>query len=68
MKRILRFNSEEADANIARLRAHISETLDKLEHIDDVTVEWYEYLKNKYGAAYPRRTVIRSFDNIRQPT
>ncbi len=64
MKRILRFNSEEADANIARLRAHISETLDKLEHIDDVTVEWYEYLKNKYGAAYPRRTVIRSFDNI----
>ena len=64
MKRILRFNSDEADKNINALRARISETLDKLEHIDDVTVEWYEYLKNKYGSAYPRRTVIRSFDNI----
>ncbi len=64
MKRILRFNSDEADKHIANLRAHISETLDKLEHIDDVTIEWYEYLKKKYGAAYPRRTVIRSFDNI----
>lgn len=64
MKRILRFNSDDADKSIQALRARISETLDKLEHIDDVTVEWYEYLKKKYGEAYPRRTVIRSFDNI----
>lgn len=64
MKRILRFNSDDADKAISALRTRISETLDKLEHIDDVTVEWYEYLKKKYGEAYPRRTVIRSFDNI----
>lgn len=64
MKRILRFNSDDADRAISALRARISDTLDKLEHIDDVTVEWYEYLKKKYGAAYPRHTVIRSFDNI----
>ena len=68
MKRILRFNSDEADAAIAALQKRISDNLDRLEHIDDVTVEWYEYLKKKYGAAYPRRTAIRSFDNIQAAT
>lgn len=64
MKRILRFNSDDADRAIAALQARIESTLDKLGRLDDVTVEWYEYLKEKYGAAYPRRTQLRSFDNI----
>ena len=64
MKRIMRFNSDDANAAIAALQARISDTLDKLDHIDDVTIQWYEHLKQKYGAAYPRRTAIRSFDSI----
>lgn len=64
MKRILRFNSDEANEAIAALQKRISDNLDRLEHIDNVTVEWYEYLKKKYGDAYPRRTLIRGFDNI----
>lgn len=68
MKRILRFNSDEAEKLLHDLRGRISRTLDRLEHIDDVTVEWYTYLKEKYGAAYPRRTAIRSFDNIQAAT
>lgn len=68
MKRILRFNSDEAEQNLLDLRTKISRTLDRLEHIDDVTIEWYTYLKEKYGASYPRRTAIRSFDNIQAAT
>lgn len=68
MKRILRFNSDEADRAIANLKARIETTLDKLNHIDRVTIEWYEYLKNKYGDAYPRRTQIRSFEVIQAAT
>lgn len=68
MKRILRFNSDEADRAIANLKARIETTLDKLNHIDRVTIEWYEYLKNKYGEAYPRRTQIRSFEVIQAAT
>jgi len=64
MKRILRFNSDDANAAIAALQTKIAEIMDKLEHIDNVTIGWYEYLKNKYGAAYPRRTQLRSFDSI----
>ncbi len=68
MKRILRFNSEEADRAIEALEKRIADTLNRLDHIDDVTVEWFEYLKKKYGAAYPRRTQIRGFDNIQAAT
>ncbi len=68
MKRILRFNSDDANAAIAALQGRIADTLDKLDHIDNVTIEWYEYLKKKYGAAYPRRTQLRSFDSIQAAT
>ena len=64
MKRILRFNSDEAETAINNLKGRIADTLDRLNRLDEVTIEWYEYLKKKYGAAYPRRTQIRSFDNI----
>ena len=30
----------------------------------DITCEWYEHLKNKYGAEHPRQTEIRNFDTI----
>ena len=30
----------------------------------DVTINWFEYLKTKYGKAHPRRTEIRNFDTI----
>ncbi len=64
MGRILKFNSQQADENIAAYKAKIADLTEKLSHIVEVTIKWYESLKEKYGAAYPRRTVIRSFDNI----
>lgn len=64
MKRILRFNSDAADAAMAALRARIDDTLWKLGHINAVAVEWYTSLKQKYGAAFPRRTAIRGFASV----
>lgn len=64
MKRILKFNSDEADRQIALYNERIEDILDKLAHMTDVTIEWFEGLKAKYGHKYPRRTVIRGFDNI----
>lgn len=64
MKRILRFNADEADEAIRSLQGRIADTLDKLDHITDHTIVWYEHLKEKYGSRYPRRSVIRNFDNI----
>ena len=68
MKRILKFNSDDADKSLMALRKRIADTLDKLDHIDDETIRWYEYLKKTYGHNYPRRTAIRGFASIEAAT
>ena len=62
MARILKFNKEKADENIARIKEEIEEIDFKLAHIVNYTIDWYEMLKNKYGENYPRRTELRNFD------
>ena len=68
MGRILKFNSDKANAYIESLKSRIGEIDRKLSCMVDVTIEWYSRLKEKYGAAHPRRTVIRNFDNIEAAT
>lgn len=64
MARILKFNKDKADENIARIKEEIEDINDKLAHIIDYTINWYEMLKEKYGKNYPRRTELRNFDTI----
>jgi topoisomerase-4 subunit A len=64
MGRILKFNSDKADEQIAKYKAEIEEIDYNLEHIVDYTISWFIMLKEKYGSAYPRKTEIRSFDTI----
>ena len=64
MARILKFNSDKARDAIAAMKDDIADTDHKLHNLTDYTVDWFRYLEKKYGAAYPRRTEIRSFDVI----
>lgn len=64
MKRILRFNADEAERIISDMRDRIARIQHHLDNITAYTVEWFRNLKAKYGEAFPRRTVIRNFDNI----
>ncbi len=64
MARILKFNKDKADENIARLKSDINEIENHLAHITEYTIEWYRRIKEKYGKDYPRRTEIRNFDTI----
>ena len=64
MKRIFKFNSDDADRRIASLRADIDQARYHLAHIIDYAIDWYTRIKEKYGEHYPRRTVVRGFDNI----
>lgn len=64
MGRILKFNSDRADEYIASLKDKISAINENLEHLVEYAIRWYENLKKKYGAAHPRRTIVRNFDNI----
>ncbi len=64
MARILRFNSDKADENIAKFISDIKEVDHNLNNLVDYTIAWYLMLKEKYGKDYPRKTIIRSFENI----
>lgn len=64
MKRIIKYNSEKADNYIVTLNDRIADIDNKLAHLVDYTIKWYQGLKAKYGHKYPRRTIIREFDNI----
>lgn len=64
MARILKFNSDKADELIRNIKTQITEIDDHLNHMVTYTINWFKHLKDKYGAAYPRLTKIRSFDTI----
>ena len=64
MARILKFNSDKAEEQIARMKADVEEIDRHLANIVEYTVEWYRMLKEKYGKDFPRRTELRNFDTI----
>jgi len=64
MARILKFNSDKAEENIARLNAELAEVDKHLANIVEYTCDWFGKLKKKYGKFFPRRTELRNFDVI----
>jgi topoisomerase-4 subunit A len=64
MGRILKFNIDRNHELIAEIKAEIEKTDNHLANIVDYAIDWFRMLKEKYGAAYPRRTEQRSFDTI----
>ena len=64
MQRILKFNKDKADEFMARLKAEIEEIERDLANLTEVTANWFQFLKDKYGKDHPRLTEIRNFDTI----
>lgn len=64
MNRILKFNKDKANDFIARTKADIKSIDHDLAHMTDVTIRWFEFIRDKYGKDHPRRTEIRSFETI----
>lgn len=64
MKRILKFSKDQADDLIAKIQEEVQQIDHDLNNLVDITCEWYDHLKSKYGAEHQRLTEIRSFDTI----
>ncbi len=64
MIRITRFDSKKADELMRDLDRKIKDTIRNLNHLTDYTIAWFQSLREKYGAHYPRRTEVRNFANI----
>lgn len=64
MQRILKYNKDKADELLVKIKAEIADIEKDLANMTAVTINWFKYLKEKYGKDHPRRTEIRSFENI----
>jgi Type IIA topoisomerase (DNA gyrase/topo II, topoisomerase IV), A subunit len=64
VRKISRFDIKAAEEKIRGIEANIDEVRNNLEHLTDFTIRYFKQLKKKYGAAYPRRTTLATFEQI----
>ena len=64
IKRISKFDAFKADQHIQQLEADIDQTQKNLNQLTRFTIRWFESLRKKYGASYPRKTEISSFGSV----
>lgn len=64
MARILKFNKEKAEENIALIKKEIKQIDHELKNMVEVTCDWFRFIIEKYGNEHPRLTEIRNFDTI----
>ncbi len=64
MQRILKFNKDKADELIKKIKSEIKKINHDLAHMVNVTINWFTFLKEKYGNEHPRLTEIKNFDTI----
>jgi topoisomerase-4 subunit A len=64
IKRISRFDAKKADEYIASLEEEMELIAYNLDHIIPYSINYFKHIKKTYGKKYPRKTEIRSFENI----
>lgn len=68
MARILKFNKDKAEENMARIRDEIEQIDKELSDMVEVTSQWFAFILEKYGMQHPRLTEIKNFDTISAAT
>ena len=66
IKKIAKYEVHEAEKRIADLEKQMEQTRRNLAQLTRYTIRWFESLQRKYGAAWPRRTELTTFDSFTQ--
>ena len=64
VRKISRFDIKAAEDRIRGIEADIDEVRNNLEHLTEYTIRYFQQLKRKYGARFPRKTEVQTFENI----
>ena len=64
VRKISRFDIKAADERIKGIEDDIAQVQDHLANLTEYTVEYFQSLKKRYGARYPRKTEISTFEQI----
>ncbi len=64
IRKIAKYEVHDALKQIARLEAAIEKTQKNLANLIRYTIRWFESLKKRYGAHWPRRTELCEFESV----
>ncbi len=64
IKRISRFDAKKADEFIASMEEELEQVEYNLSNIIPYSIDYYKRLKKNYANKFPRKTELRSFENI----
>jgi topoisomerase-4 subunit A len=65
IRRISRFDSEKAVAELQKTAEAIEDVQQRLRHLKRTTLNWLQALLKKYGPHYPRQSTLESFETIK---
>ena len=64
IKRISRYDGNRADELLISLEEEMEQVEHNLQNIIPFSINYFRHLKKQYGKKFPRKTEIRSFENI----
>lgn len=64
VRKISRFDVKAVNEKIKKIEANEKELKHHLTHLIEYTISHFEKLKERYGANFPRKTTLTSFENI----
>ncbi|MBR6576317.1 MAG: DNA gyrase/topoisomerase IV subunit A [Akkermansia sp.] len=64
IKKIAKYEIHEAEEHIHGLEEEIDQCRKNLAQLTRYTIRWFEKLQKKYGANWPRRTELTTFDTV----
>lgn len=64
IKKIAKYEIHEAEEHIRGLEGEIEQCRKNLAQLTRYTIRWFEKLQKKYGANWPRRTELTTFDTV----
>lgn len=64
IKKIAKYEIHEAEEHIRGLEGEIEQCRKNLAQLTRFTIRWFEKLQKKYGANWPRRTELTTFDTV----
>lgn len=64
VRKISKFDTKAVDEKIKGIEKEIDKVQNNIDNLTDYTIKFFKDLKKKYGADFPRKTEITSFENI----
>lgn len=64
IKRISKYDADKAEKNLLHLEEDIAKTEKNLANLTRYTIRWFENIRKKYGAAFPRKTRLEAFGTV----